>query len=128
MKETDVHQMLTAGVGLKARGVCLHQLRGRGRELGWRTQPPPPPCAHSTGLGLGPEYNSVFQDAAQAGSPSLWEGEGETTCFPPTSSKQEDEDGVNPHCLSCYLLFPLPLVYLLLGTPAGIGPDGASFV
>lgn len=61
-------------------------------------------------------------------SQPLWEGEGETTCFPPTSSKQEDEDGVNPHCLSCYLLFPLPLVYLLLGTPAGIGPDGASFV
>lgn len=82
MKETDVHQMLTAGVGLKARGVCLHQLRGRGRELGWRTQPPPPPCAHSTGLGLGPEYNSVFQDAAQAGSPSLFgKGRGKLPVF-----------------------------------------------
>lgn len=50
--------------------------------LAVREGQPPHMCTHSTGLGLGREYNSPFQDAAQAGSPSLFgKGRGKLPVF-----------------------------------------------
>ena len=76
MGETDVGQMLTAGVGLEAVGECLHLVVGEGQRLVWRTRTPHVYVHTHTYAGLGLEDNSPFQDAAQAGSPSLLGREG----------------------------------------------------
>lgn len=75
MRETDVGQMLTAGVSLEAVGGVSAFGCGGGAEAGVEDTDPPRVCTH-THAGLGLEDNSPFQDAAQAGSPSLLEREG----------------------------------------------------
>lgn len=77
MRETDVSQMLTAGVGLEAVGGVPAFGCGGGAEAGVEDTDPPRVCTHAdTYAGLGLEDNSPFQDAAQAGSPSLLGREG----------------------------------------------------
>ena len=89
MRETDVGQMLTAGVSLEAVGGVSAFGCGGGAEAGVEDTDPPRVCTHThthTHAGLGLEDNSPCQDAAQAGSPSLLEREGKPPEYLPPNS------------------------------------------
>lgn len=87
MRETDVGQMLTAGVGLEAVGAVSAFGCGGGAGADVDDTDPPRICTHTnTHAGLGLEDNSPFQGAAQAGSPSLLGREGKPPEYlPPTT-------------------------------------------
>lgn len=82
-------------------------------------------CTHNTDAGLDQEDNSPFQDAAQAGPPSLLVLGCLLPLLPP---EQKDEDGVNPHCFSLPSSVSFFPVCPPAGSPAGAGLDWGSFV
>lgn len=127
--ETDVDQMLTAGVGLKAWGesVCIG-CGGGAESQGGGCRPHGCTHTHRCWAGSGGQFPPSRCCPGRFSQP-FEKGRGNYLNAPHTHTllpKQKDEDRVNPHCFSLPSSVSFLPVCLPLGTPAAAGLDGAA--